>query len=229
MVMDKADPAKEALNQAVALAAAGKYAEALEKHVWYHEHALDSGYGQYGVRLSFALKYWVELGAKYPPALEKLKAIRGENMASILGGELSRELFHDIHAIDHSLGESEATVQFFKEIAVKQPEFAGTVYDLADEALIAHEEYELAARYLGDPLERLETAQRGFEHGMTYARGQSDPERAEKARETFEGIFERDILRIMTVLEKTGDVDRAREVQKKALGIFDSSKIRTAL
>lgn len=46
----------------------GKNQEALERFVWFHDHALEhEPAGMYGVRLSFALSYWKALGDVYPP------------------------------------------------------------------------------------------------------------------------------------------------------------------
>jgi len=48
----------------------GRYQEALERFVWFHDHALEhEPSAMYGVRLSFALSYWKSLGDVYPPAM----------------------------------------------------------------------------------------------------------------------------------------------------------------
>jgi hypothetical protein len=36
----------------------GKHQEALDRFIWFHEHALENDRGMTGVRLSFALSYW---------------------------------------------------------------------------------------------------------------------------------------------------------------------------
>ena len=48
----------------------GRYELALEKHVWFHENALTFRPSLAGVRLSYALDDWLQLAARYPPALE---------------------------------------------------------------------------------------------------------------------------------------------------------------
>ena len=59
------------LREAQDDARAGRYPDALAKHVWFHENALTYAPAMYGVRLSFALSYWVNLGNLYPPARTK--------------------------------------------------------------------------------------------------------------------------------------------------------------
>ncbi|HKB15254.1 MAG TPA: hypothetical protein VKF62_04275, partial [Planctomycetota bacterium] len=58
------------LDEAEALREQGKYEEALQKHIWIHEHSLEQDAAFVGVRLSYALSDWIELGAKYPKARE---------------------------------------------------------------------------------------------------------------------------------------------------------------
>src|SRR5690348_8938818 len=83
----------------------GRYDEALIRHIWLHDHVLDDNPSLYGVRLSFALANWIELANKYPKALAVLKDIRNKKSARILAGKLERNLFDDVHAINHYLDE----------------------------------------------------------------------------------------------------------------------------
>ena len=87
------DEAKRALDDAKSLADKGDYEAALAKHVWFHDNALAIRPSYYGVRLSFALSYWAELGEKYPKALETLRGIRDAKTAKLLAGGLNRSFF----------------------------------------------------------------------------------------------------------------------------------------
>jgi ribosomal protein S28E/S33 len=49
------------------------------------------------------------------------------------------------------------------------------------------------------------------------------------SRKAFERIFADEIVRIITVLDRTGDSGQAREVQSKALIVLDSPAIRNAI
>lgn len=220
------DQATEALADARRLAAEGKFEQALEKHVWFHNHALEIKRSYYGVRLSFALSDWLELGKKYPKALETLKGIRDEKTSRLLAGEQNRELFHDVDSINDHLGESKTTVDLFKKLEAKQPEFAASIYDLADEAIVSAQEYDLARKYLGDPGSRLTNAKRQFEEGLEFANKRQNDDVSRKA---FERIFADEVVRIITVLDKTGDSVKAREIQSKALDVLESPAIRDAI
>jgi hypothetical protein len=136
------------LQEAKSDAAAGRYSEALVKHVWFHQNALKYKPGLYGVRLSFALSAWAELGAAYPPALQKLKSIRDETAKSIPEGKGSREAFHDVESINKTLGEDSKTKDLFIWLHSNSPNVAKKVFDLAQPALIKAKEYRLCGTYI---------------------------------------------------------------------------------
>jgi hypothetical protein len=62
------DRTGDPLDDARRLAADGKFEQALQKRIWLHDHVLETHPNYYGVRLSFALAEWVELGKEYPKA-----------------------------------------------------------------------------------------------------------------------------------------------------------------
>jgi hypothetical protein len=146
------NPAPSAiLQEASADARAGKFELALAKHVWYHKHALELDQGQTGVRLSFALSYWMDLAAKHPPALVKLKEIRAatrERVTPADGREIRFEDFHDLMAINRALGEPADTAAAFQLLDEQAPEAAARVFSVAKPALIAAREYVLFAKHI---------------------------------------------------------------------------------
>jgi hypothetical protein len=220
------DKAEQALDAARQLADEGKYEQALERHVWFHDHALevDDSYG--GVRLSFALSDWIDLGRKYPPALRKLKAIRDTKTAKLIAGVEERDLFHDVSSINEGLGESESTVALFKRIDAERPAFAGKVSALAIEALVAAQEYELARKYLPEPMEKFSRLKEMLHEGIEWAKS---IEGAGDSRRDFEWLFASEILLIIRVLDATGDPATALRIQKQALDELFSPEIREAL
>jgi hypothetical protein len=220
-----ANQADDALEAAQKLACDGKYEEALQKHIWYHKHALEIDYGQYGVRLSFALSYWVDLGKKYPPALKSLKEIRDEDCARLTAGEQNRDLFHDIVAINEEVGESAATVGLFKKLDAAEPTFASSVAELADKSLFDAEEFQLEKKYLGDPFVRFAEVKRTLDFGLEFAKACRTASRSGQA---FENNFTQDVVRLIVVLDKTGEHEIAQQIQTKALAACNNATIRGA-
>ena len=218
---------KTALDNARRLTEQGRYDDALQKHLWFHERALEQDRSYYGVRLSFALAQWVELGRQYPPALDALKRIRDTDTAQLVAGRTDRELMHDVASINDYLHEPEATVEAYKKIEASHPEFAAQVYDLVDEALVDAGAYDLARKHLNDPMERFATAKRNYDNGIWFAARHT--ESSDASREATESIFTDRVLRLITVLERTGDQKLARELQAEALKVLDSPRLRAAL
>lgn len=143
----------EILNEARDDALAGRYADALAKHVWFHENALKYAPAMYAVRLSFALGYWGQLAATYPPALQKLKSVRDETGKTIRNADPSREAFqrfHEYAAINRALGEDSKTAELFAWLDSNKPKAAAQAFRVAEPALIRSKQYRLCGKYI-DP------------------------------------------------------------------------------
>ena len=110
---------REYLQETKVLISKGQYKEALERHIWFHEHALDKDKSMQGVRLSFALGDWKELGDLYPPALKALTDIRDTKTGEILNSGGTKELFADVNGINRTLGEGEKTATLFEYTYLK--------------------------------------------------------------------------------------------------------------
>ena len=144
--------AQERLHAAHLAAREGRHEEALAEYVWFHEHALQEQPSLYGVRLSFALSYWVELSKDHPPALQALRDIRDRKARTLESGNPDRELFHDVEAINQYLGQSGDTARLFQLLERQNPAFAGRCASLAMEALAEAGQFELASKYLPEPV-----------------------------------------------------------------------------
>jgi hypothetical protein len=136
------------LDEAQSDAKARRYEDALAKHVWFHENALKVQPSLYGVRLSFALLYWTELGSTYPPALEKLKSIRDSAADRVRESDQPHDAFNDFESINKTLKESGKTKDLFLWLDSHKPETAKSVFDLAEPDLVDAKEYSLCGRYL---------------------------------------------------------------------------------
>jgi hypothetical protein len=221
-----AGPAERALDEAERLAAAGKYAEALERHLYFHHHVLEEAPSMYGIRLSFALSSWVELGAVYPPALVALRDLRDEHARALLAGDTDRERFVDLAAINESLEEIPATVALFKELDAKHPEAAASVAQIVLGALVDAGEFALARRHLKDPRARFDRAVRHYKDGMerVHQKGLD-----QSTVDVYRSIFADQTAQVILLLHKTGDTELARTLQAEALALVDDAQIRDAL
>ena len=96
------------LEQTRVLVSNGEYSQALERMIWYHDNALKHDSGHSGVRLSFALVNWIQLGEKYPKAITSLKSIRDRKTQHILSGTTELKLFRDVFAINNYLEDNQS-------------------------------------------------------------------------------------------------------------------------
>jgi hypothetical protein len=130
---------------------AGRYADALAKHLWFHENALKYQAGMGGVRLSFALSDWVELGNLYPPALLMLRTVRdeaGKKVREVIGGHDSFQFFHDFASINEALEEQSKTTDLFVWLDANKSKSAKRVFSVAEPALIQSKQYRLCGKYI---------------------------------------------------------------------------------
>jgi hypothetical protein len=222
------DEATQALDAARQLARMGDYEAALQKHIWFHHKALLVNRSLYGVRLSFALADWVELGEKYPKALFELKVIRDRKTANLLSGIFNKEIFSDVVAINRVLKEVSSTVELFKRLAEINGQFAIAVYESASDALLTHQEYEIAKKHMGDPQDFLERIIKVYFRGLQFL-NISQEVLSEEERKVFERIFTKKVIGIITVLNNSGEKKTAVDIQSKALKILDNADIRNAI
>src|SRR5580693_7535945 len=102
-----ADPKPiEILQSAVTDTRAGAHAQALDKFMWFHHHAIRIIPALAGVRLSFALQYWWNLSEVYPPALDALQKLRDNAEAACHDDRSNREIFLDLSSLNELLGDS---------------------------------------------------------------------------------------------------------------------------
>ena len=223
---NKPDALQDVLMEARRLADEGKYEEALQKHLWYHDHALEINPGHSGVRLSFALSDWVALGRMYPKALVALRAIRDEKRAHLLAGKAARDLFEEVASISLYLGEGPSVVGLLKQLLSADPALDWDVYRIVDEALVDAGEFALARRFMRNPRGDLAM----FDEILSGALEVLGQRRyADHYLDAPRRGYAADVARLLTVLDHTGDRALAEELQTKALKRLNRPEIRAAL
>jgi hypothetical protein len=142
------------LNEADADARAGQYTNALAKYVWFYQNALKYDPDMRGVRVSFALSSWAQLGESYPPALEQLKAVRDEAAKNVRQGKDSMNAFQDFVAINFTLKDDGNTSDLFTWLDDNKPDVAKEVFDRTQNwllpALVKTKNYSVCGKYI-DP------------------------------------------------------------------------------
>jgi hypothetical protein len=147
------NPNPDAILQAAqADSSAGRYREALAKHIWFRDNALKYEPAESGVRDSFALSYWAALAEKYPPAMKKLKAIREQAIKQLQEPNAGRQAvggFIIALSINNGLNEKGKSIDLFKWLDSHNPTAAKGVYLLVEnDDLITAKEYAVCGRYM---------------------------------------------------------------------------------
>ncbi|MCF6313461.1 MAG: hypothetical protein L3J39_13520 [Verrucomicrobiales bacterium] len=207
------------LRETQKLAKSGKYKEALERYVWFHDHSLEHERAMVGVRLSFALMYWKELGDVYPPALKKMEKTRDAKQNILLGGKGDNSLFQDVCALNRTLGEDKKSIKLFREIESKDSQRAEMLWLYIKDTVFELGEYDLAKNYVKDYSKSYKIAYAG------YLRDEAMFEDAD-GKDWNRKNFVKKCIQIITVADMTGHGDIALEIKNKALNVVDDDKLR---
>ncbi len=216
------------LDEAKDLARQGRFEEALEKHVWFHDHALEHCPAMSGVRLSFALGHWVRLGDQYPPARQALAAIRDRKAAAVRAGEWSWELFQDVAAINNYLREESETGALFLDLHRADRSRAAQFYAKAEAGLVAQRQFAVCSAYIPDAEVRLREIQARRRHIIPHA-GRLPEDEAAKFRDLVEGRFAEEAVRLLEILTAAGRTADAARVRGLAEAETESASARNAI
>lgn len=220
-----ADP-QAVLNEAVNLARSGKFEEALQKHIWFHDNALRISPAMSGVRHSFALSYWVDLGEKYPKARAALVAIRDKDVELMKTQAASSRVFSDVKSINAYLNESPKTIELFKLVDVGKASLAERCYIFAEDVLAEAGEYALCSKYIPNPELKLQRSKTLYM--LILDREKAMPEGSTIPKSSGP-MFVKSSCRLIEILVGAGRRPEAEKIRKEAIEVYDDRNIREAI
>jgi hypothetical protein len=215
------DPAKvlEASRSATDI---GDYDVALRGFVWFHRNSLQCEDGWYGVRLSFALADWVELGALYEPAMTRYQAFVDSGVRQVLRGRGGFHLFHDVVAMLQFLDRDEDSIDLFRAVEAQSRVRAARVFPLVRKQLVSRGDYVTCSRYT-DPDAELTMSVRNLLSELSW-----DP--ADFPGNDPRGRFVTRINVLLEILWGAGRFAEARHAADKAAPhLIDSEGAQAAL
>jgi serine/threonine protein kinase len=216
------------LKEAADLKARGKYEPALQRHLWYHQHALEIDPAQVGVRLSFALSQWRDLAARYPKARDALVQVRDHALRDFAMGRGSVALFQEISALNRHLNSEEVTLDLFKAIHEREPALAQRCYQIAEPLLVQRGEYALCAGYIPDAQARFDRILKVRERTVPIADNATGADQA-LLREHIRNTFVDDTCRLIEILVAVGRRADATRIQEQAVAVSNSPKLEAAV
>ena len=219
--------AHERLNAGRTATHEGRFEEALAQFIWFHEHSLAEDRAYRGVRLSFALAYWLELAEQYPPALAEYRGRLESKMSRLSDGELSRDLFHDVEAMNERISEDERTVDLFSLLDEKHPEFAKSCSRIAIPALVRTKRFPLAAKYMPEPEAVVLSKARELVQDINDI--EARPRTKTPRYRAFVQIFVEDLRQIEEILNATQNEGRAASLRTRAIAELKPTYLRSAV
>jgi hypothetical protein len=205
----------------------GRHEDALRELVWFHEHALEEAPAMYGVRLSYALFDWVELGKVFPPARQALEDIRDRKAQTLLRGEGDRALFHDVEAINDRLDMRRATYELYLALDQRMPELAKQCARLALPAIVEAKDYRLADRVRPQPEAHIRAEAAGLDAEISRMKH----ERYTRAPRRWAAIFgyARLVRLHRDITAGIGDPAAARRLEALAVKLIRNPSLRLAV
>jgi serine/threonine protein kinase len=233
----------------------GDYEAALQRQIWYFNHALEYDQGQTGVRLSFALSQWVELGRRYPRAKQALLEIRDRDTQQLAAGQGYANLFTDMQAINRELQDEDATYALFKIIREKDPQLAGQCYFWVESLLVSKGEYQWCFDHMGDAQSRFDMARRSFDmerasqqrmveisqriaqqiadqnqqRGLTNMPAFAPPDTSAMLKKSAEDRFVGQVRQLIEILVATDHKADAEKIRDEAMGVLDDARLKSAV
>lgn len=219
--------ARERYKKAQEAAREGRHEEALQEHIWFHNHALDEQPALYGVRLSYALSDWVDLGRAYPPALLALKEVRDAKTAKLQRGEGNRALFHDVESINAWLKETGLTYQLFLQLLTANPEMAKECVSLAMPSIVAAKDFALARTFIDDPEATARKWMRLLNDDISDLA--KEPPRKAPVQDGIVQFYAERMRLLLAILIGVGEQGLAESIRETALMSIESAPVRDAV
>jgi len=216
----------EILQEAKRLTDSGRYEEALQRHIWYHNHALEIQPSQVGVRLSFALSYWTELAQRYPKAKEALNEILDQGTQAFAKGEGRFALFMEVSAINRQLGRQKETLVLFESIQSQDPKLARQCYGSAEDLLVENGEYALCESFIPDFQKRFETLSAGWQRTLSDRNPEAN---RTSLREHVQRTFIKDTRKLVEILVGVSRNTEAEAIRDQGVALLDEPEMRSAM
>lgn len=219
---------REYQKETKALINSRKYPEALERCLWFHNHALEKAPSMSGVRLSFALSDWKKLGDVYPPALKAMMDVRDKKTTQVIEGDKeTSNLFKDVVALNRTLGVPKKSVILFETILKTNPTLAKRSWYLIKNTLFDEKRYDLIKDFIGNPLSEYSVVFENYKRDTTMF---SKMKVSQAQLKSFaENKFVESSLQLIDFSFAMKDNDSAKEIQQKAMSVITDYRLRDAL
>jgi beta-lactamase regulating signal transducer with metallopeptidase domain len=223
------DPVSRTLRDAESLTSEGKYEDALQKFLRYWQASKVESTGQGGVRVSFALVAWMELGQKYPKAMSALLAIRDDNEKKILTGNGDFQIFQEYTSINGYLHHPERTFATYQTVRARDPKQADGYFYIMQDMLVAHHQYSICSKSIPDAEAALGNLVSDRKTEIQVSEDSGYAEHKAFFLKSADQRFEKSVRQLIEILVGSQRMADAEAVQKRALKTLNTPAIRRAI
>ncbi|HTD03970.1 hypothetical protein [Undibacterium sp.] len=191
------------------------YPLALELYEWFFDHAMDDGSsGYYGVRLSYCLDEWAQLGRVFELARTKLEQRRAQSIQELERTRDARK-FHDFVAICRYTDAMGLAIDTFLECRNSDRELAKDMFLFIKDDLAAAGQWEVCSAYIENADDAYVTALMKLDNSLEFS--QKHPERGGGEFELHvKGAYVKNVTYLVTVLTHTHRTDEAQRICQRA-------------
>ncbi len=207
----------------------GKYKEALQRDIWFHNHALEYNKGMKGVRLSFALSDWKRLADIYPPAMTAFVSTRDRKTQELINNTGSPDLFADVAAFNRELKDDARTIALFQLLVKNHPDAAQGYWHAVNRQLFAAKRYDIIHKYIGDPMKEFETAKRIYNNSMAYSNNKKDMRFSAQFKEANNNMLVNRSIDLIQYELAEKDINSAKKIQQQAMLLVTDDRLRNAV
>lgn len=224
MAGQEIDPG-DVLDEARSLRGLGQHEAALEKYIWFFENSVQIERSYFGVKHSYCLEEWWDLGREFGKAKEAYLEMLADRHERLLEGVYSWDLFYEFKSMAESAGKDDDVVGIFKKWSNDNGSHhkASDVIDAVKEVLFDAEEFTL----IDSHVDSYESWYSSVESG--YVRNYKMYLEKDWAGEDFLRYaftsFRNEVNQIVTVLNKVGKEGVAESIQVRAEKFAKANKI----
>jgi hypothetical protein len=216
---------RQYLREGQELARVGRFEEALEHYIWFREHALTYQPAMVGVRNSFALMYWRNLGEVYPPARAAMVDELNATLDEFRENPENARLFSDVQALHRYLYQEHKTLEFFELLANERPDAAQAAWRFVSPLAIESRRFDLLRRFGVDLQQMFE----GQVNSYTRLASSGPPELVTTMQATRDRNFVSTTLTMIEAALALEQPETARAIQTRAYAVVPSPLIAAAI
>ncbi len=193
-----------------------------EKFKWYWTNSAKIKPSLIGVKLTFALRDWMSLAAKYPPALSEIKKLQSDLLLVMSNNYPQLLEFAEFSALSGALGFDEDVCRIFESLVNKNEIGARPYFRIASKHLILCKRYKICNPFIGvDAFRRIKA---NFSNSKIIDEGTNSPQNEIKLYN-----YLSEVATMVALLIHNDRKNESNEIANETARLFESTKFSKIL